>query len=144
MDIVTEAVRCMMIEDTKDVLCIVPVCDNASVLCDLLANLKKEYQNIFVVDDCSEDESASIIRDAWALPICRHIPGDGFFVLYHERRLGLRKTLLEALDMARSAGFSELVVVNPENYLWRKPLNIQDRNLRSWFFRLRVKSLCGF
>ena len=151
----------MEMEDTKDILCIVPVFNDGERLEKLLQVLKARYQNLFIIDDCSVDNSTTVIRDAWALPICRHLPGDGVFALYHEEHKGLRKTLLEALEMAASAGFSDIRVVNPAAFsasdgssvsaadvlseeVGIRSLNLKKRNPRSLLFRMSVCRICGF
>ena len=143
--------------NVADILCIMPVYNNDAVLKEMIVDIKSRYQNIFIIDDFSMDGSSAIIRDAWALPICRHIPGDGVFALYHEEHKGLKRTLLEAIEMATSAGFSDVVFANPAKYQckennravrldnnWLKRMNFKQTNWQSLFFKLFVTSKCGF
>jgi hypothetical protein len=129
----------------NNLIAIVPVRNNAEAMKGLIKHLKSKYEAILIVDDASTDTTTAILRDSWALPVSKYLPGDGFFALYHEEVLGYNKSSIDGLDMAKSAGFTiaHLYTINsqPQTYYHYKIVNLKNHNFNSWIYRFFLKWL---
>ena len=129
----------------NNLIAIVPVRNNAEQMKGLIKHLKSQYEAILIVDDASTDATSTILRDSWALPVSKYLPGDGFFALYHEDTLGYNKSSLDGLEMAKSAGFTlaHLYTINngPQLSYHYKVIQLKNHNFNSWIYRYFLKWL---
>lgn len=129
----------------NNLIAIVPVRNNAEIMQSLIKYLKSQYDAILVIDDASTDVTSTVLRDNWALPISRYLPGDGFYALYHEDVLGYNMSALDGLQMAKSAGFTVAhlytISTSPQLFYHYKVLQLKAHNFNSWVYRFFLKWL---